>query len=68
MYLTNNDFSVIQKALKLIDYTSLSDENRHIVELADIIMWRSFLKQKEANEQTAKRIAEKRKTNKNYCR
>lgn len=67
MYITENDYKVIKKALNLINYNELTDEKVNIVQLAHNVLTISHLKQKEINKITSKKIMEKRKTDKTYC-
>ena len=72
MYITKEDFKVIEKALKLLpqgeNFEALDKETQDIITTADVIMVNLLKKKKESNTKIAKYIADKRKTNKNYAR
>lgn len=72
MYMTNKQFDAIEKALKLLpcdeEFNKLSSEDKNIIFEADLVMSQLLKKKKKDNERTAKYVAEKRKTNKNYAR
>ena len=67
MYITENDYKVIKKALNLINYNELTDEEVNIVQLAHNVLTIAHLKQKQINIKTSKKIMERRKTDKTYC-
>ena len=67
MYITESDYKVIKKALNLVNYNELTDEEVNIINLAHNVLTISHLKQKEINKITTKKIMEKRKTDKTYC-
>lgn len=72
MYLTNEEFNAIKKALELLphgeEFNNLSRENQDIIVNADKTMVGLLKKKKANNEKVSKYIADKRKTNKNYAR
>ena len=72
MYLTNEEFNTIKKALELLphgnSFIKLSKKKQDIIISADDTMVKLLQKQKANNKKTAQYIAEKRKTNKNYAR
>lgn len=72
MYLTNEEYNAIKKALELLphgeEFTKLDKEKQNIIVNADTTMVKLFLKKKANNKKVSKYIAEKRKTNKNYAR
>ena len=67
MYITEKDYAIISKALKLVNHQYLTDEQTNIIQSADIVLTKAYLKQKAINEKTSKKIMEKRKTDKTYC-
>lgn len=72
MYLTNEEFNTIKRALELLpqgnSFIKLSKKKQDIIISADDTMVKLLQKQKANNKKTAQYIAEKRKTNKNYAR
>ena len=72
MYLTNEEFEAIEKALKLLPhgnvFVGLSEEKQDIIINADKVMVNLLKKKKANNKKVAEYIAEKRKSNKNYAR
>ena len=72
MYLTNDEFKAIEKALELLPhgntFVGLSEEKQNIIVNADRAMVNVLKKKKAANKKTAEYIANKRKLNKNYAR
>lgn len=72
MFITNKQFTAIENALKLLpqaeEFEALTEEQKQTILEADRVMIDLWMKQKQANEKTARIIAEKRKANKNYGR
>lgn len=72
MFITNDDFKAIEKALALLpegaEFEMLDAETQEIIVKADSVMLELINKKKADNSRTARYIAEKRKTNKNYAR
>ena len=72
MYLTNEEFNMIEKALKLLphgeEFNSLNKEVQDIIVNADVTMVNLLKKKKDNNKKVAKYIANKRVHNKNYAR
>lgn len=68
MYLSVKDFKTIENALKVINYDTLSDDDREKVISADCVLMKLIKQRKESNSKIAQYIAEKRKINKNYAR
>lgn len=72
MYLTNEEFNAIKKALELLPhgniFAGLSKEKQDIIINADTTMVKLLSKKRINNKKTSKYIAEKRKTNKDYAR
>ena len=72
MYLTNEEFNAIKKALELLPhgntFVGLSEEKQNIIVNADRVMVNLLKKKKANNKKVAEDIADKRKDNKNYAR
>lgn len=72
MYLTNEEFDAIKKALELLPYGNafavLKEEAQDIITSADAVMVGLLKKKKTNNKKVAEYIADKRKSNKNYAR
>lgn len=72
MYLTNEEFNAIKKALELLPHGNtfvvLSEEKQNIIVNADRVMVNLLKKKKANNKKVAEYIANKRKDNKNYAR
>lgn len=72
MYLTNEEFNAIKKALELLPhgnaFVGLSEEKQDIIINADRIMLNLLKKKKANNKKVAEYIADKRKSDKNYAR
>lgn len=72
MFLKNEEFNTIVKALELLphgeEFEKLNKENQDIIVNADSTMIGLLKKKKANNKKVAEYIAEKRKTNKNYAR
>lgn len=72
MYITNDQFAALEKALDLLpkgeDFNRLDKETQNIIYNADKTMLVLQRKKKKDNKRVAEYIKEKRKTNKNYAR
>ena len=72
MYLTNEEFNAIKKALELLphgeEFNNLDKGNQNIIVNADTTMINLLKKKKANNKKVAEYIADKRKSNKNYAR
>lgn len=72
MYLTNEEFNAIEKALELLPngnaFVGLSEEKQNIIVNADRVMVNLLKKKKANNKKVAEYIADKRKDNKNYAK
>lgn len=72
MYLKNEEFDAIEKALSLLPhgeaFKELSAEQQSIIVKADTVMVGLLKKRKENNRRVSAYIAGKRKTDKNYAR
>lgn len=72
MWITNNDYEKISKAMELLPhgdtFDSLTEEEKQIIVDVDVIMVNLFKKKKADNERVAKYVAKKRKEDKNYAR
>lgn len=72
MYLTNEEFDAIKKALELLPhgkaFAILKEEAQDIITSADAVMVGLLKKKKTNNKKVAEYIADKRKSNKNYAR
>lgn len=72
MYITNNDFDCICKALQLLphgkEFESLPQDKQDIIVSSDSIMIELVRKKKKDNKRISEYIARKREHNKNYAR
>lgn len=72
MYLTKEEFNIIEKALLLLpqgeEFDKLNKKLQDVILDADCVMISLLKKKEKSNERIAKYIANKRKTNKNYAR
>ena len=72
MYLTNEEFNAIKKALELLphgeEFNNLDKGSQDIIVNADTTMINLLKKKKANNKKVAEYIAYKRKDNKNYAR
>ena len=72
MYLTNEEFNAIKKALELLPhgekFNNLDKESQDIIVNADATMVNLLKKKRANNKKVAEYIADKRKDNKNYAR
>lgn len=72
MYLTNEEFNAIKKALELLPhgekFNNLDKGSQDIIVNADTTMINLLKKKKANNKKVAEYIADKRKSNKNYAR
>lgn len=72
MYLTNEEFNAIKKALELLphgeEFNNLDKGSQDIIVNADTTMINLLKKKKANNKKVAEYIADKRKSNKNYAR
>ena len=72
MYLTNEEFRAIDKALMMLPsgnkFATLREEEQDIIINAKVVMANLLKKRKVSNKKTAEYIAEKRKKDSNYAR
>lgn len=72
MYISVEEFDILEKAVKLLPYgegfNALSHEEQATILKADLVLQELYRKRKAFNKKTATYVAERRKTDKNYGR
>lgn len=72
MYLKKEEYETIKEVALLFptgeDFEKLPEETRDTITRLDVLLSNLYKRQKASNAKTARYIAEKRKTNRNYAR